>query len=496
MYAGKVLMATVKGDVHDIGKNIVGVVLGCNNYKVIDMGVMCQCEDIIEQAIKHNVDVVGLSGLITPSLDEMVDVAKEFTKRGLKMPILIGGATTSKMHAAVKIAPHYTTPDHPVIHVLDASRSVVVVGNLLNDEAKGDYVEDVMDEYEEMREEYYASLDDKKMETIEYARERKQVIDFVAVPPVCKPNKLGVTVIESYPLEEVVKLIDWNPFFQTWELRGRYPNRGYPKIFDDKNVGEEAKKLFDDAQALLKEIVDKKLLSVKGIMGIFPANAVGDDVEVYADDEKRDEVTAKFCMLRQQMQKENDDEPFMCQADFIAPKETGIKDYIGMFAVACFGCDVQCARYEEEGDDYNKIMVQALGDRIAEAMAEALHRDMRKEHWGYDKEETGDAADMHKLQYQGIRPAPGYPSQPDHTEKRTMWDLLDAEAKSGIKLSESLAMMPASAVSAICFGHKEAKYFSVGEICKDQVEDYAVRKNMDLEKTEKWLSPILAYDRG
>jgi len=495
MYAGKVLMATVKGDVHDIGKNIVGVVLGCNNYKIIDMGVMCQCEDIIAKAIEHKVDVVGLSGLITPSLDEMVDVAKEFTKRGLKIPLLIGGATTSKMHAAVKIAPHYMSPEHPVIHVLDASRSVVVVGNLLNKDEKADYVEDVMDEYEEMREEYYASLDEKKMVNIKFAREHKQVIDFVAVPPVVKPNVMGVQVIEDYPLEEVVKMIDWNPFFQTWELRGRYPNRGYPKIFEDKNVGEEARKLFNDAQELLKEIVDKKLLSVRGIYGMFPANSDGDDVLIYTDDDKRDTVQTKFCMLRQQMEKENDDEDYMCQADFIAPKDQGHKDYLGMFAVACFGCDVQCARYEAENDDYNKIMVQALGDRIAEAMAECLHRDMRKTHWGYSKDEDGNAADMHKLQYQGIRPAPGYPSQPDHTEKRTMWDLLDAEAKSGIKLSESLAMMPASAVSALVFAHKEAKYFSVGEICKDQVEDYAERKNMGLELTERWLAPILSYDR-
>jgi 5-methyltetrahydrofolate--homocysteine methyltransferase len=379
-YAGKVLMATVKGDVHDIGKNIVAVVLGCNNYKVYDMGVMCLCEDIIAKAEEYKVDIVGLSGLITPSLDEMVHVAKEFKKKGLKVPLLIGGATTSTLPAGDPRAPHYSTPEHPVVHVLDASKSVVVVGTLLNEDKKEEYVEDLLEEYEELREDWYAGLDDMKTVPIKLAREKACKIDFVARPPACTPKMLGVKALGDYKVKDVVDLIDWNPFFQTWELRGRYPNRGYPKIFDDEAVGVEAKKLFADAQAMLKEIVDGELLSVRGVVGQFPANAVGDVVEVY-EDETRTTVKATFCMLRQQLQKDGES-IYFSQSDFIAPKETGIADYIGMFAAGCFGCKELADKYEAANDDYSKIMAQALADRIAEAFAEAVHRDMRTDLWG------------------------------------------------------------------------------------------------------------------
>jgi len=490
MFAGKVLMATVKGDVHDIGKNIVAVVLGCNNYKVYDIGVMCQCEDIIAKAKEYDVDVVGLSGLITPSLDEMVFVAKEMAKAGMRQPLMIGGATTSKMHTAVKISPQFATPDHPVIHVLDASRSVTVVQSLLSD-SKAEYVEDLMEEYEELREEHYASLEERVYLPFSSAKDKGLQIDFKARPPVPAPQNSGIQVLDSYELEDVLPFIDWNPFFQTWELRGRYPNRGYPKIFNDENVGAEAKKLFDDAQAMLSDIVANKRLRLVGVNGIFPASRVGEDVEVYGEN---NEVLGKFCMLRQQAEKETE-EPYLSMADFIAPKETGVEDYLGMFAVACMGAEEEAAKFEAEMDDYNKIMVQALADRLVEAFAEKLHRDIRVNLWGYTPDEELPAEDLHKIRYQGIRPAPGYPSQPDHTEKLTMWEVLKVEELSGIKLSESLSMLPASSVSALVFAHEDSQYFAVGKIGKDQVEDYAARKGKSLEEMEKWLSPILNYER-
>ncbi|CAM9406723.1 unnamed protein product, partial [Ectocarpus fasciculatus] len=441
-YAGKVLIATVKGDVHDIGKNIVAVVLGCNNYKaselaserhalharrrcVYDMGVMQPCDQILARAKELKVDVVGLSGLITPSLDEMVFVAKEMAKGGFKLPLLIGGATTSKMHTAVKISPQYASPETPVIHVLDASRSVTVVGALLSDR-KPDYVEEIMEEYEELREEHYAGQEERHYLTFEKASSKRKKIDFEKRPPVPPPNKPGITVVTgSYELDDVLDYIDWNPFFQqTWELRGRYPNRGYPKIFNDEAVGEEAKKLFEEAQVMLKKIVKEKSLNLVGLVGIFPAATVdGEDVEVYAND-SREEVLARFCMLRQQAEKESDD-PYLSQADFIAPKESGVPDHMGMFAIACMGCEKMVKEFEELNDDYSKIMVQALTDRFVEAFAEKLHEDMRKDIWGYAPDEKVEGQDLFKLKYQGIRPAPGYPSQPDHTEKRTMWDLLN-----------------------------------------------------------------------
>jgi len=495
-FAGKVLMATVKGDVHDIGKNIVAVVLGCNNYKVYDIGVMCSCEMILEKAKEYNVDVIGLSGLITPSLDEMVVVAKEMSKAGFKQPLLIGGATTSKMHTAVKVSPNYFTLEHPVIHVLDASRSVTVVSSLLSEDNKEEYVTDIMEEYDEMREDYYAGLEDRYFLTFDQAKEQKLSIDFDATPPAPAPNKLGVHVIDDVSLEDVVPYIDWNPFFQTWELRGRYPNRGYPKIFNDEAVGSEAKKLFDDAQSLMKEIIANKSMNLKGVVGLFPANRTddGEDVIVYASEEDREAGNPldKFCGLRQQAEKESDD-PYLNQSDFIAP--AGYKDHIGMFAVSCFGCDALVKKYESEHDDYNKIMAQALADRFVEAFAEYLHRVIRTDMWGYANDESLNEEDLLKIKYVGIRPAPGYPSQPDHTEKSNMWKVIKAKELAGIDLSESLSMMPAASVSALVFAHPESQYFAVGQVGKDQVESYAARKGMELSLCERWLSPILNYER-
>jgi len=494
-YAGKVLMATVKGDVHDIGKNIVSVVLGCNNYKVYDIGVMCSCEKILEAAREYNVDVIGLSGLITPSLDEMVVVAKEMSKRGFHQPLLIGGATTSKMHTAVKIAPNYFTKVHPSIHVLDASRSVTVVSSLLG-ERKDDFVADIEEEYEEMREDYYAGLEDRYFLTFEQSKEQKLNIDFDKDPIAPAPKKLGVTVIDQVSLEDVIAYFDWNPFFQTWELRGRYPNRGYPKIFNDETVGSEAKKLFDDAQALMKEIIANESLSLKGVVGLFPANRSenGEDVLIFEDEAGRENGIPNhtFCMLRQQAEKENED-PYLSQADFIAP--AGYKDHMGMFAVSCFGCDKLVEHYESENDDYLKIMSQALADRFVEAFAEYIHRVIRTEMWEYAPEENLDTSDLLKIKYDGIRPAPGYPSQPDHTEKTTMWNAILAKEHAGIELSESLSMLPAASVSALVFAHKKSQYFAVGQIGKDQVDNYAMRKKMDIEIMERWLSPILNYER-
>jgi 5-methyltetrahydrofolate--homocysteine methyltransferase len=491
-FAGTFLIATVKGDVHDIGKNIVGVVLGCNNYKVYDLGVMVDCDKILDEAQRLKVDIIGLSGLITPSLDEMVTVAKEMKKRNMTQPLLIGGATTSKMHTAVKIAPMFSTMEHPVIHVLDASRSVTVVSNLIGD-AKEAYVESVLEEYDELREDYYDGLESRNYLTLPQAIQKRKKIDFVTTPPAPRPHTLGITEV-SMSLVEVVPFIDWNPFFQTWELRGRYPNRGYPKIFNDDKVGPAAKNLHNDAIAMLHQIMAASSLQLKGVVGLFPANTVDtEDVEVYSD-EARSEVIAKFCMLRQQAEKENDVD-YMSQADFIAPKESGIPDYMGMFAVACTGAEELVAKYEADNDDYSKIMVEALADRLVEAFAEALHHQIRTRMWGYDQDESLSAEDILKIKYQGIRPAPGYPSQPDHTEKGTMWKLMQVEERTGIKLSDTFSMMPAASVSALMFAHKESQYFAVGQICKDQIENYAARKNMETEVIERWLGPILSYDR-
>ncbi len=480
---GKILMATVKGDVHDIGKNIVGVVLGCNNYEIIDLGVMVPCAKILERAREEKVDMIGLSGLITPSLDEMVHNAKEMAREGFDIPLLIGGATTSKAHTAVKIAPGYK---EPVVHVLDASLAVNVVRQLLNEEGKGAFIEKVRQQQADSREAHAKKKTTKKLLSIDQARARRTEIDWKSAE-IAQPNFLGTRVIDDMPLSDLVSVIDWTPFFQTWELKGRYP-----KIFDDAIVGDKAKELFDDAQKLLQEIVDKKLLTAKGVYGFFPANSVDDDIHVYAD-ESRTKVRTTFYTLRQQMEKLKGDANYAL-ADFIAPQSSGLKDYISGFAVtAGLGIQAICERFEKDHDDYNSIMTKALADRLAEAFAEWLHREARKE-WGYGKDENLSNEELIQEAYQGIRPAPGYPASPDHTEKETLFTLLDAEKHTGITLTESYAMFPAASVSGLYFSHPQAKYFGVGKINKDQVTDYAARKNMDLSVIERWLSPNLFYD--
>lgn len=487
---GTIIMATVKGDVHDIGKNICGVVLGCNNYRVVDLGVMVPYDRIIKAAIEEKADVIGLSGLITPSLEEMCITARECEKAGLKIPIMIGGATTSKMHTAVKIAPNYS---NPVIYVLDASRTVPVVASLLNDNLRDDFVEDIREEYNEMREEYYEGLEDRKLLSLSNARDKKMEIDWVKNPPAPKPTFLGEKVYDDYPLEKLVEHIDWNPFFQVFSLRGRYPNRGFPKIFDDEHVGEEAKLLYKDGREMLQMIIDKKLLTARGIVGFYPAHSNGDDIEIYTD-ESCETVAGVYYGLRQQVEKDTE-EPYYCLSDFVSPKSSGIPDYLGMFAVSTgFGCEKLVEEYEADGDDYKSIMVKAIADRLAEAFAEALHEEVRKKDWGYASDERLSAADLFAVRYQGIRPAPGYPSQPDHTEKKTMWDISKIGEKTGIVLTESLAMDPPSSVSGLYFGHPQSKYFAVGKIDKEQILDYSQRKNMPVADVEKWLGTILAYD--
>jgi 5-methyltetrahydrofolate--homocysteine methyltransferase len=488
--AGVIIMATVKGDVHDIGKNIVGVVLGCNNFKVIDLGVMTPWDKILDAAVEHKANIIGLSGLITPSLDEMVTVAKRMEERGLKLPLLIGGATTSKMHTAVKIVTQYSGP---VVHVLDASRGVPVAQTLLDKTRSLGFVEDVKEEYAEMREEFLAGLEDRRYLTIAEARAKRLQVDWAAPenqPP--KPQLIGTKVYDDFPLEDVLEYIDWNPFFQTWQLRGRYPNRGYPKIFKDETVGEEARKLYDEAQIMLKEIVATKSLQLKAVVGIWPASAKGDDIQLF-EDEGRGEVLATFHGLRQQAEKDNK-EPYACLSDFIAPQETGVSDYLGLFANAAFGLEPIVAKYKAAGDDYSYIMAEALADRLAEAFAEKLHELVRKELWGYAPGEALSGEDLLKVKYQGIRPAPGYPSQPDHQEKATMWRLLKADEAIGMELTESFAMTPAAAVSGLYFAGAASHYFAVGRITADQVEDYSKRLGQDLETTTKWLSPMLNYE--
>ncbi|XP_064402589.1 methionine synthase-like isoform X2 [Halichondria panicea] len=487
-HSGTVVLATVKGDVHDIGKNIVGVVLGCNNYRVIDLGVMTSCDKIINTAVEEKADFVGLSGLITPSLEEMVYVAKEMNRVGLQIPLLIGGATTSRKHTAVKIAPKYK---QPTIHVVDASKSVVVVSALLDSSNKEDFVDDICEEYEQIREEHYESMKVRKYLALDVARSRKYTIDWSSYVPV-KPINIGVTVYKDKDLNDLISFIDWKPFFDVWQLRGKYPNRGYPKIFADKDVGEEAKKLFDDAQNLLTKIKEKRLLQARGIVGLFPAYSENDDIIILSSD-----GSGEICRLhglRQQVQKEKEDSS-MCISDFIAPKESGKIDYVGLFAVSAgFGCTELCQRFQEENDDYNAILVKSLADRLAEAYAEELHEVMRKLLWGYSSDEKLKPSELHGIKYQGIRPAPGYPCQPDHTEKLAMWKLMDVERHTGITLTDSLAMKPAASVCALCFSHSKAKYFSVGKICSDQVNDYAMRKQISVKDAEKSLASILSYD--
>jgi 5-methyltetrahydrofolate--homocysteine methyltransferase len=481
--AGKILMATVKGDVHDIGKNIVGVVLGCNNYEVIDIGVMVPAEKIIETAIKENVDVIGLSGLITPSLDEMEHVAKEMERANLQIPLLIGGATTSKVHTAVKIEKHYTKGQ--TVHVLDASRSVTVVESLLGYK-KEQFVEDLKLEYQKLREHHEKHRGAKQLINLSEAQANKLHIDFDQ-NDITTPNFLGVQEFRNIPLEDLVPFIDWTPFFQTWELHGRFP-----KILEDEIVGSEAKKLYQDALNMLDEMVSDKWIEARAVIGLFPANSVADDIEIYSD-EQRSQVIGIQHTLRQQTKKVSG-QPNLALSDFIAPKETGIKDYIGGFVVTTgIGLEKHVERFEKDHDDYNSIMVKALADRLAEALAEYMHREVRINHWGYSSNENLSNDDLIKESYRGIRPAPGYPACPDHLEKIGLFNLLNATELTGVSLTETLAMLPASSVSGWYFGHPEAKYFGLGKINEEQLEDVAKRKKMNASELKKWYSSFF-YD--
>ena len=479
--AGKILMATVKGDVHDIGKNIVGVVLACNNFEIIDLGVMVPPEKIIKTAVEENVDVIGLSGLITPSLDEMVFLAKELKRLNINIPLLIGGATTSKAHTAVKIFPEI---DSPVVHVNDASRAVGVASSLINKDLKDEYWNGIHKDYTDFREKFLNKKSQKRYISYQAAKKNNLKIDFKQIKPII-PNQLGVEIIEEIALEDLVPYIDWSPFFNTWGLHGKYPD-----IFDYEMTGKQAKELFEDAQIMLNKILKNKSLTAKAIFGLFPANSVGDDIEIY-ENENRDKVKATFLTLRQQLQK-REGEPNLSIADFIAPKELNIADYLGCFCVSTgFGSDELSKEYEDKIDDYSSIMVKALADRFAEAYAEYLHKEVRTNKWGYAKNEKLDNKELIKESYKGIRPAPGYPACPDHLEKETIWKLLDVENAIGVKLTESLAMWPASSVSGYYFANENSKYFGLGNINEDQLIDYAKRRNIDLEKARKWLSPNL-----
>jgi 5-methyltetrahydrofolate--homocysteine methyltransferase len=480
---GRVVMATVKGDVHDIGKNIVGVVLGCNNYEVIDLGVMVSCEKILQTAKEKDADMIGVSGLITPSLDEMAHVAKEMQRTGFTVPLLIGGATTSKAHTAVKIAPSY---GNEVVHVLDASRAVGVVSSLMNPVARLEFAQKNRDEQEKLRVAHAATRERRNLLNIEKARARKTAIEWKQ-EDIAKPDFLGSRTLRNFPLEKIVPFIDWSPFFHAWEIRGRYP-----ALFEDATVGAKAKELFDDAQRLLKNIVSQRLLTANAVYGFFPANSVGDDIELYTDD-TRTKVLTTFHTLRQQMEKQPN-EFNHALSDFIAPKETGLKDYLGVFAVtAGEGTEELCKKFERDHDDYSSIMTKAIADRLAEAFAECLHKQARED-LGYGKTENLSTDDLVRERYRGIRPAPGYPACPDHTEKQILWELLQPEKNAGIKLTDSCAMWPASSVSGWYFAHPQSKYFAVGKLGRDQVLDYHLRKGMNIEEVERWLSPYLDYD--
>jgi 5-methyltetrahydrofolate--homocysteine methyltransferase len=490
-FAGKILMATVKGDVHDIGKNIVSVVLGCNNYEIIDLGVMVPPEKIIDAAKKEQVDVIGLSGLITPSLDEMVYVSKEMEKQDFNIPLMIGGATTSRAHSAVKIAPNY---NHTVIHVNDASRAVTVVGSLLKKDNKV-YKEQIRIEYDKFREQFLNRSKKKEYISIEAARENKFRIDWNTTE-IVKPKKLGIKIIQDFDISKLEAYIDWSPFFRSWDLHGKYPD-----LLKDKVVGGQATELFKDAQILLKQIFEEKLLQAKAIFGLFPANTINDDdievdTSVISNIERNlikigsEKLT--FLTLRQQLKK-REGAPNFALADFIAPKKSGIEDYIGCFCVSTgFGTQELAKQFEDNHDDYNSIMIKALADRLAEAFAEYLHEHVRKDVWAYDSKENFSNKELIKETYKGIRPAPGYPACPDHLEKKTIWELLNVEKAIGVKLTESLAMWPAASVSGYYFANKEAKYFGLGKITEDQLNDYANRRNIKIDEARKWLNPNLA----
>lgn len=480
---GKIVLATVKGDVHDIGKNIVGVVLQCNGYEVIDLGVMVPCDKILDTAIEQNCNIVGLSGLITPSLEEMVHVAKEMQRRGLDLPLLIGGATTSKIHTAVKIEPHY---EHPAMYVMDASRVVGVVNKLLG-EHKDEFVSEIKDEYHKLRTEREKRQKKSSLANLQQARQFAAEIEW-SQANITKPTFLGTKVFSDYSLQDLLPRIDWTPFFRSWQLAGKFP-----KILDDEVVGETATKLYANAQAMLKTIVEEKWLTARAVIGFYPANAQGDDIEIYAD-ESRTQVIHRLHHLRQQKQTRNGKFNY-CLSDFIAPKETGLKDYIGGFAVTSgIGIDEHVKAFEAKHDDYNAILLKALADRLAEAFAERMHELVRKNYWGYVPDENLENSELISEQYQGIRPAPGYPACPDHTEKGTLWSMLKPDSEIELNITEHFAMYPTAAVSGWYFAHPESRYFGVGKIEKDQVKDYAQRKGWDLKSAEKWLAPTLNYD--
>ena len=483
--AGKVLMATVKGDVHDIGKNIVGVVLACNNYEVIDLGVMVPSQKILEEARRHNVDVIGLSGLITPSLDEMVTVAAEMEREGFDIPLLIGGATTSRVHTAVKIHPAYSRGQ--AIYVTDASRAVGVVSALLSEDQRGPYIEKTRAEYAKVAGAHARAEADKQRLPIAKARENAVKIDWSAYRPV-RPSFLGTRVFRTYDVADLVPYIDWTPFFQTWEMKGRYP-----AILEDEKQGEAARQLFDDARAMLRRIVAERWFSPRAVIGFWPANSVGDDIRLFKGD-AREETLCTFHGLRQQLSK-RDGRPNVCMSDFVAPLDSGVKDYVGGFVVTAGLEEVRIAeRFERANDDYGSILVKALADRIAEALAERVHERVRKEYWGYAPDENFSCEELVAEAYDGIRPAPGYPAQPDHTEKDTLFRILDAKKEIGVSLTESFAMWPGSSVSGLYIAHPESYYFGVAKVERDQVEDYSARKIMDLVEVERWLAPILNYD--
>lgn len=478
---GKIILATVKGDVHDIGKNIVGVVLACNNYEVIDMGVMVSSEKILERAKLEKADLIGLSGLITPSLDEMVHVAKEMERQGFKLPLLIGGATTSRRHTAVKIAPHYS---QPVVHVLDASRAVPVTTSLLSEDGKEAFVEQHRADYEALRKTHSAPR--QSIVPLEIARTRRTPIKW-RPEDLPTPEFTGVRVLNNFPLATLRDFIDWTPLFHAWGLKGVYP-----RILEHEQQGEQARQIFADANALLDKIIEKNLITARGVYGFFPANTVGDDVELYTDNTRK-KVLERFRFLRQQSNREGS-EPCRSLADFIAPKETGLSDTMGAFAVTSgIGLKELCDRFRADNDDYNAIMAEAVADRLAEAFAECLHKRVRDE-WGYGRAEGFSPADLIQEKYRGIRPAPGYPACPDHTEKGPLWRLLDVEANTGMLITESFAMWPGSSVSGLYFAHPESRYFSLGKIDRDQVDDYHERKGMSVAEVERWLGPNLSYD--
>ena len=478
----KILLATVKGDVHDIGKNIVGVILGCNGYEIIDLGVMVTAEKIIKTAREQNVDIIGLSGLITPSLEEMTYVASELDRENFTLPLLIGGATTSKKHTAIKIEQNYSAP---TVHVIDASRSVDVVGTLLNKSRNGSFTSDIREEYAFIRNRHEKIKSSKKLVTLNVARNQKIVINWPNYSPP-EPVLKKIKVFDSYDLNELKNYIDWTPFFTTWELRGKYPN-----IFKDKKLGVQAKNLFDDGQELINKIINENLLTATGVLGFFPANSRDDDIQIFTDESrKKERITLHH--LRQQIDKSSG-KPNRCLSDFIAPDDSGLKDWVGTFAVTVHGVDIMAKKFEDDQDDYNKILIQALADRLAEAFAERLHERVRKEFWCYADDENLEIEELIQEKYRGIRPAPGYPACPDHTEKSQLWELLDVEKTAGIKLTENYAMFPASSVSGWYFSHPESAYFGIGRINKDQAKDYAKRKAMNIKEVEKWLAPNLGY---